>query len=498
MKSTSRPLLFWILLALISGLGFGLVWYCTVWGGGLISDSFQYVASARNLAAGQHLGYPDENGNTIPLSQYPPFFSVALAAFELAGVDSLGAARLLNAVLFAANIWLVGISILKISHSSGFALVGGLLTALSAVLIEAHAWVLSEPLFIFLSLLAFYWLGEYIETSGRQWFWMSALATSLALLTRYVGLALLLPALVVITWKSGVSRRKTRINGGMYVFIVLLPMAIWSLKNYIQSGQLNNREFQWVPLTTKNMYSLGNTIFTWFIPENLVNGRERWAILFFVILLIGFGIALFLGTRESFSRIKIFATTQKPLFLLHGLYIPFYIAMVIASKMLVDNQIGMTDRMFSPLLVSLIIPGSALLPSLWLNKKKLLQPLIITAIVYLIVYFTLVSMPMIGKFHRQGIGLARSTWQTSAVIQSLPEYEALPIYSNSPSTLYFWTRRTGGSVQALDQQIKSNSTQKAIMVIFYHIPPNNRIDRLEQTLTLVKGDDMAKIYVYEP
>lgn len=498
MKPSLKSLTFWVPLILICALGFGLVWYCTVWGSGLISDSFQYIASARNLALGKMLGYQNENGITIPLTQYPPLFPVTLAAFEMMHVDSLDAARILNATLFAANIWLVGISIHKISRSTGFSLLGALLTALSQVLLETHAWVLSEPLFIFLSLLAFYWLGIYFETGRQRWLLISALAGSLVLLTRYVGLALLPVALIVIVWKTGVPRRRKWIDIGLYSLIVLLPMILWSAKNFLQSGQLNNRSLQWVPLTSKNINSLVTTGITWFVPERLVMGRERWAVWAIIILFIVFGFTLYFGNRKSSLHIKVFTPLKQPLVLLHVIYIPCYVGMVIASKMFFDSNIGMTDRMFSPLLVSLIIPGSALCASLWKNSKKNVRLFIFAASIYLLIYFTVTATPMVRKFHQQGIGLARKTWQTSEVIQSLPEYSSMPIFSNSPSTLYFWTGKTGGGIPALDQVINSGSTEKTVMVIFYHIPTNKRIDRLEQQLTLVESDSMAKIYIYEP
>jgi hypothetical protein len=59
--NASRPgssFLPYILLAFILGIGMFLVWYSTVWGAGLITDSFQYTASARNLASGNGFSLP--------------------------------------------------------------------------------------------------------------------------------------------------------------------------------------------------------------------------------------------------------------------------------------------------------------------------------------------------------------------------------------------------------------------------------------------------------
>jgi 4-amino-4-deoxy-L-arabinose transferase-like glycosyltransferase len=487
MQNSSKPVIFWIPLVLISVLGFVLVWYCTVWGAGLISDSFQYIASARSLASGQGLGYPDDNGLIHPLVQYPPLFSVMLAMFECAGVDSLFAARLLNAGLFAVNIGLVGASIKEISRSIGFSLFGALLCAVSWSQIEAHAWVLSEPLFIFFSLLAFLWLGTYLKTSRRRWLIASAVAAGLAVLTRYVGLALLPAALIVLWWKSVSMRRPKWADIAAYSLIVLFPITVWSWRNYLLNGELNNRSMQWIPLTVKNVYSLVNTIFTWFVPESLVNGRERWGLLVLVFIFIGGVIGVYLMNRRVVSSpIKLSSMTQ-PLFLLHAIYIPIYCGVVIFSKML-----------FSPVLVSMIIPASSMLGDLWRYRQNWRRVFLSVIVVYLVVYFASNSAPFINKFHQQGIGLARKTWQTSQVIQALPEYAAMPIYSNSPSTLYFWTERMGSSVQMLDQKIKSGSPEKAVLVVFYHLPSNSRLLRLEEALTLVKSDEMAKIYLYEP
>lgn len=494
----SKHLVFWFLLTLISILGFGLVIYSTVWGSGLISDSFQYVASARSLAAGKILGYPDADGNITPLSQYPPFFSVILAGFEFLGIDGFAAARFLNAALFVANIWLVGVCILRVSRSIGFSLFGALLTAVSEVLLEAHAWVMSEPLYIFLSLLTFLWLTKYFEVSKQCWLLASALAGSLALLTRYVGLALFPAAWIVIVSKPYAARKRKWMDLAWYSLIGLLPMIIWSLRNYLNSGQINNRSLQWVPLTTKNVYSLLNTIFTWFVPENLVNGRERWAVPLLIVLLILGGFAKYFVRQNSSFEQRGMAGFHHPLFSLHALYIPLYIIMVIMSKMLLDNKIGMTDRMFSPTLLSLIIIGSILFSRLWLIDRNLLRILLLAAAFYLVIYSLTISAPVINKYHQQGIGLARYTWQTSPVIQSLINYNSLPIYSNSPSTLYFWTGRTGGSILALENLINSGSMDKAVLVIFYHIPPNNRVNRLESRLTLLDSDPLVKIFLYEP
>jgi hypothetical protein len=83
----------------------GLVWH--VLGAGLISDSFQYTASARNFARSSGISLPYGDGELEPMTKYPPLFPVFLAFFEIAGGSSLQGARILNILLFWVNIFYV-------------------------------------------------------------------------------------------------------------------------------------------------------------------------------------------------------------------------------------------------------------------------------------------------------------------------------------------------------------------------------------------------------
>ena len=90
--NASRPgsrLVPYFTLLLFIGIGMFLVWYSTVWGAGLITDSFQYTASARNLASGNGFSLPYGEGELQPMTKYPPMFSILLAGFELLGGTAL-------------------------------------------------------------------------------------------------------------------------------------------------------------------------------------------------------------------------------------------------------------------------------------------------------------------------------------------------------------------------------------------------------------------------
>src|ERR671918_716069 len=142
-----------IALSLIALIGIVLIIKATPNGLGLSDDSIAYIAGARSMAAGE--GYREAwLASNQPVTHFPPAFSSVLAFFGLFGVDPLRAARWVNALLFGLNAALLGILGWRMTPSlmAGIALAG--LFVLCADLLQVHAVAMSEPLFIFLSLMS--------------------------------------------------------------------------------------------------------------------------------------------------------------------------------------------------------------------------------------------------------------------------------------------------------------------------------------------------------
>src|SRR5437879_1284014 len=86
-------------VSFLSLLGIVMLLFSTRWGVGLSPDSVAYIAAARDLL----------NGHGYTTILWAPLFPMFVTAIGLFRVDPLVGARGLNAVLFAANIALVGI-----------------------------------------------------------------------------------------------------------------------------------------------------------------------------------------------------------------------------------------------------------------------------------------------------------------------------------------------------------------------------------------------------
>ena len=167
--SRSSRLIFYILLILIALLGMAALWRSTPYGLGLVNDSAYYIEGADNLLAGKGYVRTSGGGEVKPITHFPPFFSLLLAAFSLSGLELLPAARLLVTVLFGLTILLTGLSAQRISRSPVFGLLGALLLASSDVFLGVFSMALSEPLFLALMLAAFLALANGLERPSWGW-----------------------------------------------------------------------------------------------------------------------------------------------------------------------------------------------------------------------------------------------------------------------------------------------------------------------------------------
>ncbi len=169
-----------IALSLISIFAVLLVIRATPQGLGLSDDSIAYIAGARSMAAGD--GYREAwLASDQPVTHFPPSFSSVLAFFGLLGIDPLHAVRWVNALLFGLNAALLGILGWRMTPSLSVGPVLAALFVVSGEMFAVHAVAMSEPLFIFLSLLSFWMFDLYFErlpTSVAKWSGSEGLAVA--------------------------------------------------------------------------------------------------------------------------------------------------------------------------------------------------------------------------------------------------------------------------------------------------------------------------------
>ena len=154
----------WFSLFALAVLGFFFVLLLTPHGAGATPDSVLYLDGARNLLRG--FGYVSSlpHDQVHPIRNWPPLFSSTLALIGLSGVDPRIAARWLNSFLMGFNILLTGHLVKRYANGSWLAsALAATLLLISYNFLTVHSMILSEPLFVALTLVGFVFLLKHLE-----------------------------------------------------------------------------------------------------------------------------------------------------------------------------------------------------------------------------------------------------------------------------------------------------------------------------------------------
>ena len=192
MQKISQREFFYLALLLIAIIGIISIVNITQYGIGLGSDSVVYIAAARNLIEGSGVSWVSGSGSIQPMNLHAPFFSILLAGFEVVSIDGVEGARILSSIAFGLDIFLVGLITYQIIRSKPFSLVSSVILLLTGELLEIHSWAMSDQVYITLSLASIFLLLIYFDDRKRLYLILAAVFASLAALTRYIGISIIL------------------------------------------------------------------------------------------------------------------------------------------------------------------------------------------------------------------------------------------------------------------------------------------------------------------
>jgi hypothetical protein len=194
-------------------------------------DNYWYMLLADSLRSGE--GYRDLWLPTMPAhTRYPPVYPAALAILGLLSNSAL-VFKLLSVALTTGVVAFV-FKLAKERTSDGeLALMAGALAAATPILVEYSHWVLSEPAFTFLLMVALYAFTKDREGDSARLFALGTAAAILAGLTRSAGYPLILA--IVIALAAGRHWKRCAIFLGLTVLV----MGAWWLRNRLAvSGDL--------------------------------------------------------------------------------------------------------------------------------------------------------------------------------------------------------------------------------------------------------------------
>jgi len=446
-----------LVLLLLAIAGTFLVLKATPEGLELSDDSIAYIAGARSMNAGD--GYREAwLASDEPVTHFPPGFSSVLAFFGLFGLDPLRGTRFVNALLFGLNTGLLGILVWRMTPSLMAGLVIVALFVTNGEMLQVHTAAMSEPLFIFLSLLAFWNFDLYFEyppsSVGKgiagEWWWLvsCAVLAGMAYLTRYAGLALAVTFIVaIIVLRSTWRKRLTSIG----IFLAgFLPFALgWALRNRLVGVSGTNREFVWHPITADNLEIGRRTFSEFFIPV------ETWRRAIFKQTGIVEGmIVIVLGAALAWTVYKAWRYISRPrqaealkrggkesrevISFTTGLYIFAYLASIVASMTMFDAATKFKVRILAPVFIGLLILAVAL--GIWMRKKY--RPFVAVVLVVALGLSIYKQSVTFAHWSQGGLGYASFQWSDSeamAYLRNLPDN--VSIYTNEPAAVYLYVGR---------------------------------------------------------
>ncbi|NWG08319.1 MAG: phospholipid carrier-dependent glycosyltransferase [Chloroflexi bacterium] len=444
-------------LFLIAVIGVILVLKATPEGLGLSDDSIAYIAGARSMLAGN--GYReawlDSNG---PVTHFPPGFSSVLAFFGLFGLDPLRGTRFVNALLFGLNAGLLGILAWRMTPSLTAGLVLAALFVGSSEMLQVHTFAMSEPLFIFFSLLAFWMFDVYFERppspfgwkgsgKGRWWLVFCATFTGMAYLTRYAGLALVATFVVALfilhnNWRD-------RLGNAAIFLAAFSPWALgWAIRNRIVAENTTNRVLAWHPITAENIQTGMRVFSEFFIPV------EAWRREVFKAGFVEWMVAIVLGAALVWTLLKgweYFSKRWQPsgaerserevrqiIPFTTTLYLFAYLVSIVASMTMFDAATRFKLRILAPVFVCLFI--LLIYFGVWLKNKRRAVAIVLTIIVLGFSFYK--QSLTVAQWAKGGVGYASFQWYDSQAMEFL---RALPedtiIYTNEPGAVYLYTGR---------------------------------------------------------
>jgi hypothetical protein len=414
-------------------LGTGILLIATRWGIGIYTDSIVYIGAARSIVAGEGFRFYNDVGAFTPITQYPPGFPWLIATFARVGWDALEAARRVSIFFCAANGLLVAYIVFRATCSRGATMVAAFLSMGAFPMIYVNSQALSEPSFIFLTLLGLCFLARYLQESHAASIYWFALCVGLSCLVRYVGIAFGLTGAAIILFHGRDTWRTRFVHGATFSTLSALPLVAWVLRNYTQAGNAVNRTFGFHLPSFADLLPSVDTVANWLLPSAAVeNGPLPSRMLLLIALLVFCWLAIKMNwSRSWYPRLLVYCVAGYGTFL--------FISFSFNDQPLYFD----TRTMALPYVATMMVVLTIL--SEWLKKNRSQQKswrwFAFDCLVIIVLGVQLVNGAVwLRKSYLDGIGFAIESWRKSELLafakSAMPPYTVI---SNAPDFIYSLT-----------------------------------------------------------
>lgn len=437
MNTKFSKTIYFILSSSLLFFAFFVVYLATKWGIGLTPDSITYIQGARGI-----LKNIDFSGLG---THYPPFYFILLAFTGLFFESIIISARYLHIFIFVINAFLFSY-LLKSKTQSQWLFVLGLSVFISApVIFKTHVMAWSEPFFVTCMLCNFHFISEYLWKGQNKDFILAAIFAALAIVTRYIGIALIITCLLIIITES---RRclKERIKNTVYFAVISgLPMFFWLLRNELTQHQITSRSFVSHLISFENIQQCLETIYGWFFLS-----QDHGYLLAVLVMISGwvYWRYYFKDSREknmgSYQLLKVSMT-----------FAVLYIVLLFISKSFFDAYIPFDQRILSPLFLCVVLIILLLFKKCSDNFSHYVKiTFSICACLFILAQMFILEKEMDYFVNNgiayNGVGYTTKIWVTSKTVdyaRTLPNQAV--IYSNGPDIITLFLDTSSKTIPCL-------------------------------------------------
>jgi hypothetical protein len=420
----------------------------TRWGTGLTPDSASYIGGASSLLAGHGFIMPRADAGPAAITHFPPLYPALIAVASAAsGVSPTAAARWLNALLFGANVFLVGLLARRAAATASWpgalvlGLSGALLALTSVTLLRIHSMAWSEPAYIFFWLLGVVALVAYRRTSRRSALVAAAACGATVVLTRYAGLPVAAAAAIVLLFCGPHSARRRVGDTALYLVIALGPFVLWLVRNFLVAGTATNRAVSWQLLETAHMVEACSVLASWLlIPTAWLPPAVVGAILIGAVVLGAMVVVA--DARASVAPADAGKGDAAGVALLLGLFAVIYVVFIALSIMLFDRHVPVDSRILSPVFVTgviVLLRGTRLAGG---SRVPLARYALLAVVCVLAARSLVAGVLFVRSSYESGLGFNGAAWRQSTVLQAIDQLPPdVAVYSNWPEAVLLRTGR---------------------------------------------------------
>jgi hypothetical protein len=427
-----------VVLGILGFIGVGIILLLTNrFGAGITPDSVVYISAARNLAEGN--GFLTYNG--LPLVIQPPLYPILLALIKITTfIDPQVSAGYVNAILLGLIVFMSGLLMTRHIKSFGLILLGTISVLISYSIVQTSLMALSESLFIFLTIVFFYYLDKYLSSGNYISLIIFSLAAALACLTRYTGIIIILTGLIgIVVW--GKKNIKLRFwDAGMFLLIAIIPIGVWLARNYFIYGTFVGQRGTSSYSLYENIRFCYLTILHWYLPASLIT------FYFFYLLLIVTSLIVYISIKVKSSNWNAIRFIGPLL-----IFMIFYSGLIIISSTTTAYD-QISNRLLSPIYLPVLIIIFFLTDKILNRLTKTFQLRTINVLLFVGIVFIIKSQAgntgqMIKEYvNLSGCGYGSESWKKSETIEYLIQHGGLSdrftLYSNEPEAVYILTNYT--------------------------------------------------------